>query len=386
MEQHLCHAVVDGPDGHLAVALPSAQASALLMKLRHNRHFWCSRSVGGCGAPLIVAAGPILRPHFRHPPGSAGSCALGRDPDRAKANYTHLAIQLALVGWLDGQGFASRIEHIFNDGGRADLHVIVGDQAQTIEVQLSPMPETEWVRRDALYRSQVSVVTWLYGPDAEARELDQVVERDVALRVRADLNADGANVHVGTCGIDTINWNDLADCKLTLAGFWTPHIEDARAETVAWRAQEDAAARQAAEEEAERRRRQLEAAERERERIRAQRRFRAVPPFLPPFKAPAAGPTSWTLENQQAACPESKGWAPDIGWGWLNQLPPEYRKSARLLAYLVCTIDAGGPLYGLPFDDVPDPDGVIADALVNAGFIVLCAPTSHPRRWRRPDW
>jgi hypothetical protein len=225
----------------------------------------------------------------------------------------------------------------------------------------------------------------LYGPDAEARELDQVIERDVALRVRADLSADGANVHVGTCGIDTVTWDDLADCKLTLAGFWTPHIEDARAETVAWRAREDAEARQAAEVEAERRRRQLEAAERERERIRAQQRYRAIPDFLPPLQVHPAGPYSWTLENQQALCLESKAWAPEIGWGWLNELLPEYRESASLLAYIVCTIDSGGPLYGLAFDDVPDPDGLIADAFVEAGFITLCAPTSHPRRWRRSD-
>jgi hypothetical protein len=261
----------------------------------------------------------------------------------------------------------------------------VVDEAQTIEVQLSPLPEAEWVRRDALYRSQVRVVTWLYGPYAETRAFDEMIERDVSLYVNAELKADGANVQIGTQSIKDTTWSELGECKLTPEGFWTPHIEDARAKTAAWRAAEDAAARQAAEEEAERRRRQLEAAERERERIRAQRRFRAVPPFLPSFKAAAAGLTSWTLESQQAACPESKGWAPDIGWGWLNQLPPEYRESAILLAYLVCTIDAGGPVYRLAFDDVPDPDGDIAGALVDAGFIVLCAPTSPPRRWRRAD-
>jgi hypothetical protein len=292
---------------------------------------------------------------------------------------------LALVSWLEGQGFTSRIEHVFKDGGRADLHVIVDDEDQTIEVQLSPMPETEWVRRDAMYRSQVSVVTWLYGPDAEARALDEMIERDVSLYVDAALNADGANVQIGTQGIKDTAWVELGECKLTPTGFWTPHLAEARAQTAAWRAGEDAAARLEAEEEAKRRRRQQEDAERENERIKAQKRFRATPHFLPTFKAPAPGPYSWTLENQPAACPESKGWTPEIGWGWLSQLPPEYRESARLLAYLVCTIDAGGPLYELPFDDVPDPDGHIADALVNAGFIVLCAPTSHPRRWRRAD-
>jgi hypothetical protein len=247
------------------------------------------------------------------------------------------------------------------------------------------MPEAEWVRRDALYRSQVNVVTWLYGPDAGARALDEMIERDVSLYVDADLNADGAIVQIGTHGIEDTEWSELDECKLTPAGFWTPNLEEARAQTAVWRAGEDAAARLEAEEEAKRRRRQQEEAERENERIKGQKRFRATPHFLPTFKAPAPGPYSWTLENQQAACRESKGWAPEIGWGWLNQLPPEYRESARLLAYIVCTIDAGGALYELPFDDVPDPDGVIAEALVHAGLIALCAPNSHLRRWRRPD-
>jgi len=181
MEQHVCHAVMDGRDGHRVIALPLAQESALLVKHRHSGRFWCSTAVGGCGAPLWVIAGPIRRPHFRHPLGSADSCVFGRDPHRAKAAYTHLAIQRALKAWLDGQGHKSRMEHGLKDGGRADPHVVVGEDEQTIEVQLSPMPEAEWVGRDARYRSQVSVVTGLYGPEANARALGEMTERDVAL-------------------------------------------------------------------------------------------------------------------------------------------------------------------------------------------------------------
>jgi hypothetical protein len=43
------------------------------------------------------------------------------------------------------------------------------------------MPEAEWVGRDARYRSQFIVVTWLYGPEANARGLGEMTERDVAL-------------------------------------------------------------------------------------------------------------------------------------------------------------------------------------------------------------
>ena len=357
------------------------------MKVRHGRRFWCSRTVGGCGAPLIVVAGPIRRPHFRHPPGSANLCAFGRDPDRAKAAYAHLAIQLALVGWLDRQGFASRIEHVFKDGGRADLHVVVGDDAQTIEVQLSPMSEAEWVRRDCLYRSQVSVVTWLYGPDPEARALDELIERDVSLYVDGNLNADGANVRIGTCFIDRVEWSELDQCKLTPAGFWTPHLDGARAETVAWRAEEDAKARQEADEEAERRRRQQELVERgKRERADAEARWQWTRRTLPPVRATRSGRYSWTVPDQQSLSPGAASWAPSIGWEWLNDLPTEFHASARLLAFLVCRILGGGPLHGLAFDDVPDPDGLIAGALLGAGLIALCEPTLHPRRWQRPDF
>jgi hypothetical protein len=336
---------------------------------------------------LFVIAGVIRRPHFRHPRGTANSCSFERDPYRAQVAYTHLAIQQALAAWLVRQGFTALIEHRLHDGGRADVHVIVGDEAQTIEVQLSPMTDAEWARRDSLYRSQVSVVTWLYGPDAEARADAEIIERDVALYVNAVLNADGANVKIGTCGIDTVELSELDECKLTPEGFWTPQLEGARAETVAWRAEEDAKARQEADEEAERRRRQQELVERwKRERADAEARWQRTRGTLPPVQATRPGRYSWTVTDQQLLIPEAANWAPNIGWSWLNDLPAEFHSSARLLAYRVCRIEGGGPVRRLAFDDVPDPDGLIADALLSAGLIALCEPTPYPRRWQRPDF
>jgi hypothetical protein len=379
--EHLCYAVLDGSDGSRPIRLPNDRNAALLMKSRHHGLFWCSRAGGGCGASLIVAAGPILRPHFRHPSGSGDSCALARDPQRAMATYTHLAIQRALKVWLDGQGVTSRMEHRLVSGGRADIHVVVGDDAQTIEVQLSPMPGGEWLRRDALYRSEVSVVTWLYGPDVEARALDQVMERDVALQVEPDF-AGGGSVRIGTFDGQAVQWAELAACKLTPEGFWTPHIDDARARTIAWRAAEDAAARAEAEEEQARRRRLQEAA---REREKGLERVQQTRQSLPPVHASDVVRYTWTLASQQKLVPEAADWAPDIGWGWLDDLPPELRESATLLAYFVRRVEGGNVLTRLAFDDIPDPDGLIVTAFVNAGLIALCPPTLHPPRWQRPE-
>jgi hypothetical protein len=69
----------------------------------------------------------------------------------------------------------------------------------------------------------------------------------------------------------------------------------------------------------------------------------------------------------------------------LNDLPAELRESATLLAFIVSRIDGGGPLHRLAFDDVPDPDGLIAKALVDAGLIALCEPTHYLPRWQCPD-
>ena len=301
---HLCHAVTDGPEGSDAVVLSVDRAAALLAKARHGRGFWCSSAADGCGAPLFVVAGPVRRPHFRHPSGSA--CAYARDARRAEAAYTHLAIQHALVRWLTTQGFTSRMEHVLVDGGRADVHVVVGDGAQTIEVQLSALPEDEWRRRDELYRSQVSCTTWLYGPDAEARAIDEVVQRHTALDVAAEVEEAGRwRVDIGTRDVDTVAWDALADCKLTPDGIWTPHLDAARARTVAWRDELDAA----------RRREEEAVTEREQTRqVAYERRQRALPESTNrPESAPPAAPAGpvrrarrYRLDPRRPASPASR--------------------------------------------------------------------------------
>ena len=106
---------------------------------------------------------------------------------------------------------------------------------------------------------------------------------------------------------------------------------------------------------------------------------------MQPFLPPRPRRYSWTVADQQALIPEAASWTPNVGWNWLNDLPPEFHASARLFAFLVCKIEGGGPVRRLAFDDVPDLGGLIANALLKAGLIALCEPTPHPRRWQRPD-
>ena len=123
-----------------------------------------------------------------------------------------------------------------------------------------------------------------------------------------------------------------------------------------------------------------------RERADMEARWQRTRRTLPPLHATRPGLYSWTVPDQQVRIPEAASWTPNIGWASLNDLPAEFHASARLLAFLVCRILGGGPLHGLAFDDVPDPDGLIAGALLSAGLIALCEPTPHPRRWQRPDF
>src|SRR4051794_38798664 len=85
----LGHAVVDGPDGTAIVELPGARAAALRLKRQHSERFWCSTQAGGCGGQLLVAAGPVRMPYFRHR-ADAHACALAHDPERAARSYEHV--------------------------------------------------------------------------------------------------------------------------------------------------------------------------------------------------------------------------------------------------------------------------------------------------------
>jgi hypothetical protein len=95
---------------------------------------------------------------------------------------------------------------------------------------------------------------------------------------------------------------------------------------------------------------------------------------------------AWTVQDRRDALPEAAEWIPLQGWEWLETVPEHLRPSARLLAYIVSRVDGAGPVYRLAFDDVPDPEERVAQALAAGGFIEFVDGDGMPR-WRRcePD-
>jgi competence CoiA-like predicted nuclease len=112
----LVWAVTDGPDGLNAVSMPEDRYEALALKATHSELFWCGTAARGCGARLIVAAGPKNRPHFRHHVGSG--CRFIDQPYRAGAAYEHLQYQRSLQRWLEEQGYRPTLERHLREDGR----------------------------------------------------------------------------------------------------------------------------------------------------------------------------------------------------------------------------------------------------------------------------
>lgn len=393
---HLRYAVTDGPDGTAAVALPTTRLAALRMKIANNHAFWCSRAVGGCGANLLVAAGEVRVPHFRHKPGERGACLLERDPAAADEPYRHLAAQRALVAWLEAQGYTAEIEFPVL-GGRADVHVVIDGQSHSLEVQISPITFAQWWQRDALYRRSIGEVTWLYGDDLATRATEDLLRRDVSFHIHVESDLE---VAIGTRFIDDhIAWDALDECRLTATGMCTPHSSAAMTSTQRWRALSAVAATLYRE----RRRREMEdqaalghcvapvwaghrrpaqEAESGSGGAAYQMALMGEPAGTRPH-LPSPRRYPWTREAREALAPEADGWAPPVGWDWLENLPLELRPSAQLLAYYVSCIYESGPVEQLSFDDIPDPNGHQVEALA-AARLISCYEVAGVRRWRRP--
>lgn len=171
MASQLVWAVTDGPDGDASLELPDDRFRALDLKSRHNGMFWCTTKASGCGEPLVLAAGPVVRPYFRHQRGS--ECTLIGSPAAAPA-YEHLQYQRALQQWLAKQGHHAALEKRLGPDGRTDLHVVIDQLGHIIEVQLSPIgtshvaDDVRWVALDACRLT----ADGFYAPGIdEAREL-----------------------------------------------------------------------------------------------------------------------------------------------------------------------------------------------------------------------
>jgi hypothetical protein len=381
----LAYAVVDGPDGAHAVVLPAGRSAALQIKDQYRETFWCSTQAGGCGARLIVAAGPVLRPHYRHKDGMDG-CALADDGARAERSYEHLRYQHALSAWLADQGLHATMEKVLGADSRADLHVVIDGRSQTLEVQLSPIAGNVWRDRDEKYRSHVDHVTWLYGSGAEAAAATEQAARGHALHLRtaaAAIQASGeARAAVEAAHAETVvevgvvthlgeAWSRLAVCQLRSDGVWTPDLDQALSDLAA---AENMAA---------------ELARREAERRAAAGAAAVERPVMWKPQALSAGTpgegygtTSWWTRT----FPGLALWAPDRGWGWTEDLDENARTAARRLCYIVQRLYASGPVNMLMAPDEPELTTASAiAALERAGFLNLDERNGGVQRWRRGE-
>lgn len=352
----LVHAVVDGPDGTHAVELSQVRAEALRLKSQHEGLFWCSTQARGCGSALVLAAGPVRAPYFRHHRGA--ECALAGDNALAARSYLHLRYQRALVAWLNEQGLSATIEHHLGPDGRADLHVIVHGRRHTIEVQLSPLGLNEWRRRNDGYRRQVDHVTWLYGAAAETAAASQQANHGHALQIRGG-EATDTDLEVGVLTDFSEAWSPLTECELRTEQFWTPHLDQALADLAA-RAAEKAATGEARAEA------RKEAANRARDPdVDRDLAARLGPPT--PVSAKWGSPYG-TLAYWEEAHPGLANWQPEQGWAWTHTLSAEGRAAARVVAYIVSRLYASGPIATLLLPDATVGAEVIG-ALERAGFL-----------------
>lgn len=369
----LAHAVVDGPDGTHAVELSPIRAEALRLKTLHEESFWCTTQAGGCGGALVLAAGPVRIPYFRHH--SNAACALAGDNVRAARSYEHLYYQRALLAWLEAQGLSATTEHHLGPDGRADLHVIVQSRRHTIEVQLSPLAVNEWRRRDEGYRRQVDHVTWLYGARADTAAAVEQADRGHALHIRAGSESATA-LEIGVVTDLTEVWSPIEECELRIGGFWTPHLGKALADLAAAR---EEAAREAAEKAAAEARRASEESEVRRRAVEAGRQ-RDDDGTRPPASA-GWNASYGTLAYWQEVHPEQTNWAPEQGWAWIEGLPEGSEVAARVVAYIVSRLYASGPISMLLLPDAPAGEEIVS-ALERARFLRLYERGSV-ERWER---
>ncbi|MEX5265896.1 hypothetical protein RF640_17915 [Kocuria sp. CPCC 205231] len=162
------YAVVGDSAATGLIALPVEREGALEFKRRYDRRavgvggFYCPRALGGCGGELIVAAGKVNVPHFRHlrkrPAGA--SC---EDPDFER-NQDHIRVQQLLASHLGSLGYEASLEYRHENATRSDVLIQGGDLAGIslgIEVQISPQTRERTEARHARYLEGADAVQWI---------------------------------------------------------------------------------------------------------------------------------------------------------------------------------------------------------------------------------
>ena len=375
MSDGLQWAVTDGPGGTSAVELPDDRSEALAIKAAHKGQFWCSTEASGCGGLLILNAGAVVRPYFRHHVDAP--CAFIGGSSKAGPAYEHLGYQRAVAEWLIEQGYTPTLEKALGEDGRTDVHVIVDQVSHAIEIQLSPLSLEHWTKRDAGYRRRVRHVTWLYGSAAEAASASELSQRGLSLALRP-----GPDIGVRDVDDQTL-WVPLSSCHLSADGFHAPGVDQARALHDQRQAERAEAARLKAEEEE---RARIAAEERRQQEVAARARWAAERRFRPEPGQRAGGPIAdlEALDRWEAMYPEASVWQPDRGWGWLDSVRPEQQRIARALTYTTQVLTFASSVADV-IPELIDPATreILLKLLEELGFVSRFFTASGMERWER---
>ncbi|MBM7804353.1 hypothetical protein JOD57_000190 [Geodermatophilus bullaregiensis] len=222
MSTDLLWAVTDGPAGTRAVPVPEDPSAA--RRLQRHDDLWCARQAGGCGGRLLLRTGAGARPHLEHDGPVSCAFAGGGGPSAERA-YDHLRYQHVLTAWLSGQGHRPQVRTTRHRDGSTDLHLVVDDAREVLEVALAPVSDVAWRQRDDRLRARFPHVTWLFGPAAAAAADTEAAVRGVSLVLRRH----GADLAVGVRDdAGGTRWVRLSACSLTADGFSVPGADDAR--------------------------------------------------------------------------------------------------------------------------------------------------------------
>jgi hypothetical protein len=166
------YAVIGDPAASRLIALPDERDGAREIKRRYDRRapgvggFFCPRTLGGCGGELIVAAGEVNVPHFRHvrkqPVGAP--C---QDPTFERSQ-DHFRVQQLLASHLESLGYEVTLEYRHENATRSDVLIQGGNLAGTslgIEVQVSPQTRARTEDRHVRYLEGADAVQWIASYD-----------------------------------------------------------------------------------------------------------------------------------------------------------------------------------------------------------------------------
>ena len=122
-----------------------------IMNLSGRRNFSCVK----CDKPVIFKNGTRKRPHFAHEKNGIG---IGQPESAA-----HILVKHSLARWLERQGCPSVVEKRFPEIDRiADVYFEYKNRPYVLEIQKSPISDTEYQQRIADYQKIDVTVLWIF--------------------------------------------------------------------------------------------------------------------------------------------------------------------------------------------------------------------------------